>query len=553
MRLTTFLAALAAFLFPLGAPAEDASDRSADRTRVEGRLELAVEDYPDGKHETIAAVVTDDGRRVPLELAGGGLLEGWRSGERIAATVSGGAAGAARPLLVNAERPEGGRRASATSSWTTGPKSLLVLLVNFTDDTSQPFTPAATNTLYFGSSNSVAGFYAEASYGVTSLSGTVAGYYTLPMTKPTTCSVAPIATYAQAAATAQGINVGSYQFISYIFPKINACGWLGYSNIGAAGNWLNGYMTLRIAGHELGHSYGLLHAHSLTCSSGPISGTCSRSEYGDDFDIMGNEPGHFQAAAKQSLAWMSDVVDVASGSATVTIYPLEGSSMPRAVRIPLSSLGRNYFLEYRRPLGYDASVVTYPGAIDGPLVHQQTSAGLDILDMKPATNGDFTDAALSAGSSFVDSAANLTVTVLSTSSSSTTVQVSFGGSGPPPPPSPTKFYALTPCRIADTREPNGPTGGPALATGATRTFTLTGTCGVPSGATALSLNVAVVGGTSGGTVATSFGTAVVSFAAGMTRSTIAVLPLDASGRASLCGYFPSGAVQVILDVSGYYR
>jgi len=32
------------------------------------------------------------------------------------------------------------------------------------------------------------------------------------------------------------------------------------------------------------------------------------------------------------------------------------------------------------------------------------------------------------------------------------------------------FYAVTPCRVADTRDPISPSGGPALAANAVRTF-----------------------------------------------------------------------------------
>jgi hypothetical protein len=42
------------------------------------------------------------------------------------------------------------------------------------------------------------------------------------------------------------------------------------------------------------------------------------------------------------------------------------------------------------------------------------------------------------------------------------------------PPPPLSFYTVTPCRLADTRNANGPLGGPALQPGAVRPFTLTG-------------------------------------------------------------------------------
>lgn len=545
----------AAALFLLLAPIASSISLPAPEGRpisVEGRLALAVADYPDGSSRAFAQVETDAGRSVPLEFREGRIPEGWKSGDRI--VVRGRAPSPGSALRVEDFERVAGKSSLDAASWTTGPKRLLVLLVNFLDDTSQPFTVSNAQSTFFGSGSSVANFYAEASYGMTTLSGTVAGYYTLPITKPTTCTVSPISTAANAAAVADGIDPSTYPFITYVFPRISACGWLGYSNIGATGNWLNGYMTLRIGGHELGHSYGLLHAHSLTCPGAPIGGSCSRSEYGDDFDIMGNEPLHFQAAAKTSLGWMSDAVTVSSGSAQVTIAPLEGTATPRAVKIPFS--GGTYWLEYRQPIGFDASIGVYPGAIDGPLVHQQTSAGLDILDMKPSTSGDFTDAALSVGNTFNDSGSGVAVSVVSRSASGVTVQVSIGGAPPPPPPPPpvaTRFYSLPPCRMADTREPVGPYGGPALASGATRTWTLTGTCGVPAGAAAVAANVAATRPSTAGNLSTSGGTSIVNFAAGRTRSNNAAIPLDASGHASLTAQMTGGTVDVIIDVSGYFQ
>jgi hypothetical protein len=60
----------------------------------------------------------------------------------------------------------------------------------------------------------------------------------------------------------------------------------------------------------------------------------------------------------------------------------------------------------------------------------------------------------------------------------------------------TAFYTLTPCRIADTRNPNGSFGGPGLAAGSTRDFPIAGSPCVPSQAkaAAYSLNVTVVPG-----------------------------------------------------------
>jgi hypothetical protein len=56
-----------------------------------------------------------------------------------------------------------------------------------------------------------------------------------------------------------------------------------------------------------------------------------------------------------------------------------------------------------------------------------------------------------------------------------------------------RFVPVTPCRIADTRNPNGPFGGPFLSGGSSRGFVIpSSACGIPSTAQAYSLNFTVV-------------------------------------------------------------
>src|SRR5205823_9087876 len=56
-----------------------------------------------------------------------------------------------------------------------------------------------------------------------------------------------------------------------------------------------------------------------------------------------------------------------------------------------------------------------------------------------------------------------------------------------------RFVPVTPCRVADTRNPNGAFGGPSLIGGNTRPFTIPDSaCGIPATAHAYSLNATVV-------------------------------------------------------------
>jgi Metallo-peptidase family M12 len=130
----------------------------------------------------------------------------------------------------------------------------------------------------------------------------------------------------------------------------------------------------------------------------------------------------------------------------------------------------------------------------------------------------------------------------------------------PAPPTPTDFYTLAPCRVLDTRNPNGPLGGPALGPNATRTFTVAGVCGVPATAKAVSANVTVIAGGTSGSIgiypgnSSPMGIITVGFPAGATRASNSMLELATNGAGTI-GVLNSslGTSQVIIDVNGYFQ
>jgi hypothetical protein len=126
---------------------------------------------------------------------------------------------------------------------------------------------------------------------------------------------------------------------------------------------------------------------------------------------------------------------------------------------------------------------------------------------------------------------------------------------------PLDFYTLPPCRLLDTRNPYGPSGGPALASGSQRVFTAAGSCGVPASAKALALNLAIASAPGQGFV-TLFpgdgvpgGASAINFAAGWSRANNAIVKLSSSGSGTLglLSFSPAGPVNVILDVMGYFE
>jgi hypothetical protein len=121
------------------------------------------------------------------------------------------------------------------------------------------------------------------------------------------------------------------------------------------------------------------------------------------------------------------------------------------------------------------------------------------------------------------------------------------------------YYTVTPCRVVDTRNANGPYGGPALAANTDRTFVFGGQCGVPSNARAVSINIAVTLSTAGGDLRIfPAGTplplvSAINYNAGKTRANNAIAPLGASGDMTVHCDQPSGTVHVIVDIDGYFQ
>lgn len=122
------------------------------------------------------------------------------------------------------------------------------------------------------------------------------------------------------------------------------------------------------------------------------------------------------------------------------------------------------------------------------------------------------------------------------------------------------FYTLPPCRLVDTRNPDGPLGGPVLQPSSQHTFALAGTCGVPSTARALSVNLSVVNPAAAGNL-TVFPadrpaptTSSINFTAGSNRANNALVPLSVDGTGSMTVKVNSlGTLHFLIDVNGYFE
>lgn len=96
----------------------------------------------------------------------------------------------------------------------------------------------------------------------------------------------------------------------------------------------------------------------------------------------------------------------------------------------------------------------------------------------------------------------------------------------------------------------------------TRLFQVSGNCGVPAGAIAVSANLTVVQPQAAGNLTAFAGDATqppvlgtLSFAAGQVRANNAMLQLagDGSGTIKILASLPQGTTGVLLDVNGYFQ
>jgi hypothetical protein len=124
---------------------------------------------------------------------------------------------------------------------------------------------------------------------------------------------------------------------------------------------------------------------------------------------------------------------------------------------------------------------------------------------------------------------------------------------------PGNYFSVTPCRVLDTRGPAGDYGGPALAAGQSRAFTLAGRCGIPASATAVAVNLAVTQPSAQGNLRLYPAgealptTSSLNYAAGQTRANDAIVGLSPAGALAIRCSQGAGTAHVVLDVTGYFE
>jgi M6 family metalloprotease-like protein len=438
-------------------PAAQSQAGMNGNVQLEGELEIIYQDFKDGRHALLYSLKRSDGTRVPLQFVKDPptrLLSGAHvraSGQMSAGSLIlySGSTNVKQTTTTTAGDATGTSTTSIPVPNTFGAQSTLVILVNFQDDAIQPYTVADVQNAFFTAANN---FITENSYGQTSLTGSVVGWYTIPVSVAT-CDISQIATAAQNAATAAGVNLSSYTRYVYFFPQNSACGFSGASQVGGnpSQSWINATLAPYVINHELGHAFGLWHAHLFDCSaSATICSSPTIVEYGDPMDAMGiaqTASADYNAYQKERLGWLnygaSPSIQTVTASGTYTINPYEiGGSGANALKVlkstdPTTGAKTWYYLEQRQAIGFDAfltdSFYYTQNETTGVLVHLGTDGdgnSSDLLDMTPATPTltGWLDMSLVIGQSFQDSTAGVIFTPTAVSSTGATVQITMNGS-----------------------------------------------------------------------------------------------------------------------------
>jgi MYXO-CTERM domain-containing protein len=319
-----------------------------------------------GDHaETFSRLVTEDGDQIGLDFTRIGRRA--RVGERIAVR---GVRDADR-IEVSDYDVLGARGDDAVrQALRRAPESrtFKVAAISVTTEMSQD----ALRKRVFTDPDSPAAFYRENSYGAWKLEGDVYGPYAITATGCTIEKLYDIVAEANDAALADGFDPSAYDNLMYFLGErgnnctFEAAGEVGINEIrgflNAKYSWYRAVNCVALA-QEIGHNFGLLHAHK--CTDPPyVTGMYGQgmwclgfNEYGDNYTPMGGGCGHFNAPEAAALGYIAgcNTLDVTS-SGTFEIGPIEAKcSGPQVIRISanaMANFGPQYvFVEYRRGAG----------------------------------------------------------------------------------------------------------------------------------------------------------------------------------------------------------
>ncbi|HSE56932.1 MAG TPA: flagellar export protein FliJ, partial [Candidatus Paceibacterota bacterium] len=433
------------------------------KTKMEGTLVIIHTDTPgEGTYQT--TLETKGGKAYTVHTAGGSLK---KISDGSTVSIEGYVLGY---QLVTADASAATVLAAAPVNSSVGEQKTLVMLVNFSDNPTQPWTPAQVNTMYFGTPTenpqSLNSYYRENSYNQTWYTGAVAGWFTIEKSQLSSiCSMTDLQTVIDPLAAAAGFDISAYGHKVYMYPTTYCT---GLSTVGAfpsrslvpkAGSTDVG--TYQMMYHELGHALGKgrQHARMELCGTKQIdvAANCTFTEYGDPYDVMGASQSTdttlslitntrlFNALGRILLSWIPPVrvqtittdgvytlssleTAQSSGTQVFKIYKADSSGGSDFITYSAEPLKSYYYLSYRQPYGtFDGNLPNY--VTGGTSVHADSA----VLDGTAGDGNNFNTAILD-NMSFIDDVNKITVTQLSHTSSTATIQVAFTPGFCPWPP-----------------------------------------------------------------------------------------------------------------------
>jgi len=384
--------------------------------RVEGKLDiLHFDDFENKKGRTEYKIKGSEG---DYNLHFTGVSPNLSSGDEI--SIQG--MGFDLEVAVDLTNRDNLQIVSTATPRTAGDIRIAVLMINFTDLRKEPWTIEEVTKKVFSGPNSTARFLEEVSYNQAHLSGDVFGWFELDQPSQNCYDLYRYWTNgARSQARNAGINLENYDKVAYLFPYIDHC-FGGMAKIGGDELWINA--AFNVFPHELGHTFNLYHSNALDCQDEAVDeySNCYAFEGADPYDNMswGQNYYHFNAAQKTQLRWLrGDSIQDILTSGSYTLYPLESglSNIPKVLRIHKPDTGEYYYLEYRKPVGFDADL---PERIsNSTLVHVsglsytsfQGIKGTFLVDTTPTTYTR--DESITDGDVFVDEPNEITITQIS--------------------------------------------------------------------------------------------------------------------------------------------
>lgn len=356
-----------------------------------------------------------------------------------------------------------------------GEQRVLVVLANFLDEPSAPFTREEIAEIVLDASNaaSVNAYVQEVSYQKAWLSGDVMDWVTVPVNAAdcggffdveTVGSLLDLLELPNAAA-----SYGRIMIVHPLKPGAGACtpgstSTLGPLTLGTSEGPICASL-LRVAVsdesslsttharalvHELGHSFGVGHAHDLECGRkavGNVPAVCDLSSPGRDrYDVMGQLGlgGHYSAIFKESFGWLDAgaIENVAALPATVVLDPIELPTtgthvlkVPAVYELDLPRASTHYFVTYRQAIGRDAIFPELQDPATGVMIRlnstgPQRAVESALVDTSPHNTSegllqvdDSADVVLSVGQTYVDARRGLSIAFTGVAGGGATVTV----------------------------------------------------------------------------------------------------------------------------------